>query len=86
MPRETEQEKVNQKLATACTSSILHKLLPEVAHKVGKGTGARPYEDRLRKWALFSLDKRRLHRDLIATFQNLRRAHKEAVERLFKRN
>lgn len=61
-------------------------MLPEVAHEVSKGTGAPPCEDRLRKWGLFSLDQRRLHGDLIAACQYLRRAHKEAVERLFKRN
>lgn len=62
------------------------ELLPEVAHEVSKGTGAPPCEDRLRKWRLFSLDQRRLHGDLIAACQYLRRAHKEAVEGLFKRN
>lgn len=61
-------------------------MLPEMTHKVGKGTGAPPYEDRLRTWGLFSLDKRRLRGHLIAAFQYLRRAHKEAVEELFKRN
>lgn len=57
-----------------------------MAHEVGKGTGAPPYKDRLRTWGLFSLDKRRLRGHLIAAFQYLRRAHKEAVEELFKRN
>lgn len=64
----------------------MRQLLSEVAQEVGKGTGAPPYEARLRKWGLFILDERRLSGDLIAAFQCFRRAHGEAVEGLFKRN
>lgn len=61
-------------------------MLAEVAHEVGKGTGALPCEDRLIKWGLFGLDKRRLGRGLIAAFQYLRRAYKEPGVGHFKRN
>ncbi|KFQ41337.1 hypothetical protein N333_10251, partial [Nestor notabilis] len=44
------------------------------------------YEDRLRKLGLFSLDKRRLRGDLIAAFQCLKGAYKDAGERLFVRD
>ena len=44
------------------------------------------YEDRLRKLGLFSLEKRRQRGDLIAAFQYLKRAYKDAGEGLFIRD
>ena len=44
-----------------------------------------PYEDRLRKLGLFSL-KKRLHGDLIAAFQYLKGAYRDAGEGLFIRD
>uniref|UniRef100_A0A8B9IRN1 Reverse transcriptase domain-containing protein n=1 Tax=Amazona collaria TaxID=241587 RepID=A0A8B9IRN1_9PSIT len=45
-----------------------------------------PYEDRLRMLGLFSRQKRRLHGDLIATFQYLKGAYRDAEEELFMRD
>ncbi|KAJ7420726.1 rna-directed dna polymerase from mobile element jockey-like [Pitangus sulphuratus] len=45
-----------------------------------------PYKDRVRKLGLFSLEKRRLSGDLIATFQYMKEVCKEARDGLFVRN
>ena len=42
-----------------------------------------PYGDKLRELGLFSLEKRRIQRDLIAAFQYLKGAYRKAGEGLF---
>ncbi|KAJ7409982.1 hypothetical protein BTVI_54823 [Pitangus sulphuratus] len=62
------------------------KLLEQVQRKTTKFIRALEhlfYKDRLRKFELFSLEKRRLHGDLIANFHYLKAAYREAREGLF---
>ncbi|GAB0193558.1 hypothetical protein GRJ2_001821100 [Grus japonensis] len=55
------------------------------ATKMIRGLEQLSCEDRLRELRLFSLEKRRLWRDLIAAFQYLKEAYKKAGEGLFTR-
>uniref|UniRef100_A0A8B9J1E0 Reverse transcriptase domain-containing protein n=1 Tax=Amazona collaria TaxID=241587 RepID=A0A8B9J1E0_9PSIT len=56
------------------------------ATRMIRGLEHLPYEDRMRKLGLFSLQKRRLCEDLIAAFQYLKGAYRDAGERLFIRD
>ncbi|KAK4827190.1 LOW QUALITY PROTEIN: hypothetical protein QYF61_015218 [Mycteria americana] len=55
------------------------------ATKMIRGMGHLSYERRLRELRLFSLEKRRLQGDLIATFQYFRGAYKKDGDKLFSR-
>ena len=50
-----------------------------------KGMEQLSYEDRLRQLGSFSLEKRRLQRDLIEAFQYVKGAYKKDWDRLFSR-
>jgi len=58
---------------------------PEEATKIIQGLELLCYEERLREFRLFSVEKRKLQRDLIAAFQYFKGAYKKEGDKFFSR-
>ena len=64
---------------------ISYSRVQRKAIKMVRGLENLSYEERLRELGLFSLEKRRLWRNLTVAFQYLKGAYKQEGERLFMR-
>ena len=70
---------------SACVLKELLERVQRRATKMIRGQEHLSYEERLRELGLFSLEKRRLWRNLTVAFQYLKGAYKQEGERLFVR-